>query len=309
MTRWVMVRWLCAICAGCAGLGHAEFASAQSEQWGGEEAAGDDEKRASEKSPDADKADEAKADEVKEEGAALTPPAADAPADVEPEPESSQGAAKSGKLLGLRYRGIFIPKTVLNLFMDGGESVYVSGFGPEFSIRDDNVEYILSAWLAFYSMNPVAIKGSSDAEEAWEIVESNMKSVYLTADYLGHTRLARTLELSYGGGAGLGFLFGDLFRTQAQPLAGGTEGDPDDYVPCTVQMGSATDRYCDDINDHYNGYAEPGWFSGGSKPVVFPWLSGQVGLRYQPHEKVVTRLDLGIGTSGLYFGVGADYSL
>jgi hypothetical protein len=209
--------------------------------------------------------------------------------------------------VGLRYRGIYIPQAVLNWFMEGGQSVYVNGFGPEFSIRDDNKEYILSAWLSFYDMSPTPIKGASDDELAWEIVESKMKAIYLTADYLWHTRLARTLELSYGGGAGLGFLFGDLHRQQATLQPGGTAGNPDDYIPCQGQ--SATDPYCDDINEHYGDYSEPSWFGGGSKPVLFPWIAAQAGLRFQPHEKIVTRLDLGLGTSGLFFGVGAGYSL
>jgi hypothetical protein len=107
---------------------------------------------------------------------------------------------------------------------------------------------------------------------------------------------------------GLGFLFGDLKRTQATLPAGASPGDADAYVPCTAQ-GVPNAIYCDDINDHYGDYSEPNWFNGGAKPALFPWLTAQIGLRYQPHEKVVTRLDLGIGTSGLFFGVGADYSL
>lgn len=219
----------------------------------------------------------------------------------------SSSADSSGYLLGLRYRGIYIPQTAVNWFVDGGDSVYVSGFGPEFSIRDDDVEYILSAWVALYDMSPVAIKGSGDEELAWEIVESDITALYLTADYHWHTRLANKLELSYGGGAGLGFLFGDLYRTQATLRPGGTPGNPGDFIVCAAQ--NPNDPYCDGVNDHYGDYSEPSWFGGGSKPVVFPWLTGQIGLRYQPHEKLVTRLDLGIGTSGLFFGIGADYSL
>jgi len=158
-------------------------------------------------------------------------------------------------------------------------------------------------------MDPVALKSSSDAEEAWEIVDSRMKSLYLTFDYLWHHPFSRTLELSYGGGAGLGFLFGELHRTQATRVTGGTLGNPDDYVKCDGVNMPAQGGYCDDINNHYDGYGEPNWFHGGAKPVLFPWVTGQVGLRYQPSPKFVARLDLGLGTSGLYFGVGADYGL
>jgi hypothetical protein len=280
------------------GLAPTTRASAQAEGWGSEEAAEEAEAKEAENAESApEEAGSAPADD------ALPAPPNDAPNDGLPK----RGAATQ-HLLGLRYRGIIIPKTVLNWFVDGGQTVYVNGFGPELAIRDGKLEYILSAWLSLYGMSPVAIKGTSDEEEAWEIVESDMKSLYLTADYLWHARLAKGLELSYGGGAGIGFLFGDLNRTQAALPQGGTRGNPDDYVPCDAE-GMPSVNYCDDINDHYDGYGEPNWFHGGTKPALFPWLAAQVGLRYQPHEKLVTRLDLGIGTSGLFFGLGADYGL
>lgn len=273
---------------------------ADPKEWGDETAA-DDEKQEKPPAPEATPAETAQ--EATPEPAAPAAEAADETAGDE-----AGSPANSDYLLGVRYRGLFIPKAVLNWFIEGGRSLYVNGIGPEFSIRDDNVEYVLSAWLALYQMDPVALKGSSDAEEAWEIVDSRMKSLYLTFDYLWHHPFSRTLELSYGGGAGLGFLFGDLHRTQATLSTGGSKGDPGAYVKCDgIDMPSRD--YCDNINNHYDGYGEPNWFHGGAKPVLFPWVTGQIGLRYQPHPKFVARLDLGLGTSGLYFGVGADYGL
>jgi hypothetical protein len=225
--------------------------------------------------------------------------------------ERAAGTAASNagesKAIGLRYRGLLLPKPVLEWFVEGGKTVYVNGVGPELSIPNGSGEYLLSAWLAFYSMSPVALKGRNDVDEAWEIVESEMKVLYLTADYLWHTPLTSALALSYGGGVGLGFVFGDLKRTQAALENGGSAGDPDDYAPCSAP--SPASSYCDDSNTHYDGYGEPNWFHGGSKPVVVPWLSGQVGLRYRIQDTLVTRLDLGVATSGLFVGLGADYSL
>jgi hypothetical protein len=301
------VRFVASVLATAGWLASSTRAAAQDEGWGGEEAAGADEEAASpsagDKSADEEPA-KAEGSEASSETVTDSPPV-----DEDPAAARSRKGQPSDYLLGARYRGIIIPQAVLNWFMDGGQTVYVNGFGPELAIRDANVEYIFSAWLSLYSMSPTAIKGSSDEEEAWEIVESELKSLYLTADYLGHKRLASKLELSYGGGAGLGILFGDLYRTQATLPAGGTRGNADDYVPCTAENVPATGGYCDDINDHYSGYSEPSWFSGGSKPALFPWLTGQVGLRYQPHDKFVARLDVGLGTSGLFFGLGADYGL
>jgi hypothetical protein len=281
--------------------------------WGTDSAADDDDapkgkKDATAADPSGAPATEASSDEAA--AATSTSAAAAAPEDAtEAADASSEPSSASNTAIGVRYRGIYIPQAVLGWFVEGGDSVYVNGFGPELALRDDNVEYVFSAWLALYQMDPVAIKGASDAEEAWEIVESDVKALYLTADYLWHKSLASQLELTYGGSVGLGFLFGNLYRTQATLRAGGTAGNPDDYVPCTALNNPAQGGYCDDINDHYDGYAEPNWFHGGSKPALFPWITGQVGLRYQPHEKLVTRLDLGLGSSGLFFGIGVDYAL
>jgi hypothetical protein len=289
--------------AGVAGFSAASAGAADPKEWGDESAAEED-KQEKPASPDATAAPDAAA--AAEPAAA---PEAEASTPLDEPAAAESGAGASNNLLGVRYRGLYIPQAVLNWFAEGGQSLYVSGVGPEFSIRDGKVEYVLSAWLAFYSMDPVAIKGKSDAEEAWEIVDSQMKSLYLTFDYLWHHPFSSTLELSYGGGAGLGFLFGALHRTQATLVTGGTPGNPDDYVPCDGVNMPPQGGYCDDINNHYDGYDEPNWFHGGSKPVLFPWVTGQVGLRYQPHPKFVARLDLGLGTSGLYFGIGADYGL
>jgi hypothetical protein len=292
------------------GIGLARVAhAADPKEWGGESAADDDAQPAAKAAAEAKAKAEADAAAAQSGAAKVDGDGAKAEAPA-PEPEAEKAApdGNADYLLGLRYRGLWIPAAVLHGFIDGGKSLYSNGFGPEFSMRNDNVEYVLSAWVALYGMSPVAIKGTSDAEEAWEIVQSKLKAVYFTFDYLWHTRLSGGLDLSYGGGAGLGFLFGALYRTQATLATGGTEGNPNDYVRCTGQNTPSV-TYCDDINNHYNGYGEPNWLHGGAKPLVFPWLAGQVGLRYQAAPKFVARLDLGIGTSGLFFGVGADYGL
>ena len=69
------------------------------------------------------------------------------------------------------------------------------------------------------------------------------------------------------------------------------------------------DPYCGTDNNHYGSYTEPSWADGGSKPIIFPWLVFQTGFRYKPHRNFVARLDAGFGTSGFFFGLGADYGL
>ena len=285
-------------------LGTATQARAADPKEWGDESAADDENQAKPAPPPT----EAKAAEAAPAAEEAKPEAA-VPVDATPAAEPGAGDGSADYLLGLRYRGVFLPAGVLHWFIEGGDSIYVNGVGPELAIEDGNFEYVLSAWMAMYTMSPVAIKGTKDAEEAWEIVDSSLKSLYLTFDYLWHHPVSGTLDLSYGGSAGLGFMFGDLHRTQATLKSGGARGNPNDYIKCDGINQPLQGGYCDDINNHYNGYGEPNWFHGGAKPAFFPWVTGQVGLRYQPHPKFVARLDLGLGTSGVYFGVGADYGL
>jgi hypothetical protein len=103
-------------------------------------------------------------------------------------------------------------------------------------------------------------------------------------------------------GAGLGIVWGPLKRNQAYKAADGS------YQKC-IAVGNPNPAYCGGDNDHYGNYEEPNWSNGGSKPMVFPWLAAQTGLRYKPHKKFVGRLDLGFGLSGFFIGLGADYGL
>ncbi len=231
------------------------------------------------------------------------------PKEVDAEAEDADGASPKEKpgetylFVGARYRGIIVPKFMMNLFGDGGSTVYVDSFGPELSIRKDDFEFVLSAWYADYGMDPTPFKASSDPEEAWELVESKMSVLYLTTDFLWTHPLSDQFGVNYGMSGGFGFVWGDLIREQAYP-------DPasDGYLPC-IGEGNPDGRYCGDDNEHYRGYTEPSWSDGGSKPIVFPWLALQMGARYKPHRHFAMRADLGFGLTGFFVGIGADYGI
>jgi hypothetical protein len=231
-----------------------------------------------------------------------------APADTPEAAQAGAAAAPSELFLGLRYRGVIVPEFVWGLFAEGGSGMYVHGFGPELVIRDERREYNLSAWLAFYGMDPTGFKGKSDEEEAWEILELDLKVLYLTSDFLWHSALSPKLDVTYGFGVGIGFVFGDMLRTQAYLTPGGTRGDADDYAPC-AGVGNPNGQYCDDVNDHYDDYSEKSWFGGGPKPSLLPWIAGQAGLSYRISEAFIARAEAGIGLGTLFFGVGGDYAL
>src|SRR5688572_13723819 len=161
---------------------------------------------------------------------------------------TAEAPGKSYKFAGLRYRGIIVPKFMMDMFGEGGDGVYVHAFGPEFSIRRDNFEYNFSIWYADYGMDPTPFKAKDDPIEAYEIVESKLKVLYLTADFLWSHDFAPEFAVNYGMGAGIGFVFGDLYRQQATPPVGNPGAPPGDWVPCP---GPNQGMYCDDDNNHY----------------------------------------------------------
>jgi len=216
----------------------------------------------------------------------------------------SEQGGKTYYFVGARYRGIIVPKFFMEIFGDGGRTVYVDALGPEFAMRKDGLEQNFSLWWADYGMEPTPFKSSSDSEEAWEIVESELNIIFASADFLWGKDIAPEFAVNFGMGIGLGVVFGDLKRVQSYSPSGAA-GDPYSYEPC-VAPGNPPGFYCGADNGHYT---EPSWFDGGAKPVVFPWFALQTGARYKPHRNFVARLDLGFGLSGFFFGLGADYGL
>jgi hypothetical protein len=258
----------------------------------------------SEKAKDEKAADEEKAKEEK--------PAAEATADTgskENSPVEEQG--KTYRFIGARYRAIIVPEFMLHLFADGGTTVVVHSFGPEFAIRKDGFEYNLGMWLAFYGMDDTAFKGKSDGVEAWEIVSATTKILYLTSDFMWTHQFSPQVGLNYGVGAGFGIVFGDIHRNQAFPASGSASQDPNTWTKCPGTQSNPiySAPYCDNSNDHYGDYTEPSWANGGSKPILFPWLMLQTGLRWKPAHQFAGRIDLGFGTSGFMIGIGGDYGL
>jgi hypothetical protein len=213
---------------------------------------------------------------------------------------------KTYYFVGLRYRGMLLPKFMMNLFGDGGRSVYVNGFGPEFTVRRDNFEYVLSAWYAYYSMDRTPFKASSDPVQAYELVKAHLNVLYLTSDFNWTSQISPVFGLNLGIGAGFGFVWGELVRDQAYPNGRGgytkCESDP-------AYGGDPHGGYCGTDNHHYGNYQEPSWANGGSKPIVFPWLALQTGIRIKPHRNFMARIDLGWAITGPFFGVSGNYGL
>jgi hypothetical protein len=270
-----------------------------------EEAAKEEAAKAEASKPEADsddttKDEPSKASDAKEE--------AIADAEAAGSPVELPGKTYYG--VGLRYRAIIVPTFMMNLFGSGGRTIVAHGIGPEFIIRKNAFEYELSAMFTSYAMDPTPFKAKSDGPDAWEVVQSKIKVLYLTADFNWSQDFSPEFALNYGFGAGVGLVWGPLYRTQAYKGPGGNDVTGEGFRPC-ISRTDPNDpaNYCGEDNSHYGGYTEPNWANSGSKPLIFPWLALQTGVRYKPHRNFIARFDAGFGTSGFFLGLGADYGL
>src|SRR5262249_19231074 len=148
---------------------------------------------------------------------------------------------------------------------------------------------------------------------AWELVNSELKSIFITADFLWSQDFSPEFSLNYGLAGGFGIVFGDLYRIQAKKGSASANGNTGEgFVRCTGPGDvdfQGDPSYSESHNTPYGDNKEPSWADGGSKPILFPWLVLQTGVRYKPHKNFAARFDAGFGTSGFFLGVGLDYGL
>jgi hypothetical protein len=237
--------------------------------------------------------------------------------------------------IGLRFREAIVPKFMFNWFADGGRNVFVPMVGPEFITRRDHLEVAIALMWADYGMDPFLFKGHSDPDTSYELAQSTMKLGYAMFDFMYEFPIEKKGEKTgrvaflIGGGFGIAFVAGSLYRSQAYPnMVGADPGNPAQWSAChgpNDGMVGAGANYCNNpTNNHYwpgwskgnplavgaGAYSEPSWTGGGSKWPIFPWLSlPQFAIRYKPIKQFQAKFDLGFSTSGFWLGLSASYGI
>lgn len=238
------------------------------------------------------------------------------PAEVWDVTDVSEIPGRSYLFLGLRYRGNIVPQFILNMFVEGGETIYTNMIGAEFEIRKDGFSMIPA--LSYHELGTGDIlfkqKNTTDIAGNYAVVNSGMKVLYASVDLLWSAPLSKNIEFEYGAGFGLGAVFGDLENTWVHEDTNGplVAANGKRFKRCETVLPPGTgcnrrDHQNSDV-DKIAGYKEPSWFDGGSKPVVFPWIAvPQIGLRIKPVKNFVGRIGVGFGLTGFWFGLGAQY--
>lgn len=266
---------------------------------------------------EAKKAEEAKAAEDAAKAAAVTAIEVEPPHEAWDIKDVEELPGKRYLFIGARYRGNIIPKFMLNLFVDEGATVYSNSIAVELDMRKDGFSLIPALGFTEYGTGDILFKekGSKDIPGNYSYVNSSMKAVYATVDLLWSTKISKNFEFEYGAGFGLGVIFGDLVNNWVyeDPTGSLVASNGKHYSKCQsgdTQPGcnGAEHRNSDTLK--VGDYTEPSWANGGSKPVVFPWISiPQIGLRYKPVKNFVARLGMGFALTGFWFGLNGEYGL
>lgn len=221
---------------------------------------------------------------------------------------------------GVRYRGVLLPKFVLNTVVKEGASVYSNVIGIEADFRTRGVSIIPALSFQEWGMGDTLFLESGKPDSVasnWSLVNSKLMAINATVDVLWSRKLQKNLDFEYGAGVGLGVAFGSLgvnWTYFDEPGAYKTS-DGRGMSPCQTEVQAGPTGGCTRREHSFaseakvGGYEEKSWINGGAKPNFIPWITPQVGLRYRPRPDVVTRLGLGVAPTGIWFGLSGDYGV
>lgn len=236
---------------------------------------------------------------------------------------------------GLRYRGQLIPQAFINIFVDGGASVWTNSIGLEFDMRKDGFSLIPNITYSDYGTGNLLFLQKNKAPQDvgnWSMIHSSLKVLYFGLDFLWSVNIAKNFDFEYGLGFGIGVVFGDLFddwvRATNNPnqtfTLGGEPGTAKNdgngsianfpnhyYVPCTVtgppgcNAGNHSNASVNKVGD----YSDPHGFN--PIPTLFFNVSiPQIGVRIKPIKSAEARIGFAFNIpNGFVFGISGDYGL
>lgn len=217
--------------------------------------------------------------------------------------------------LGAFFRWVTVPGAIQQLFVAGGIDGNNPGTGLSFNWRKDNFNIVANVWWN----NAVAegyFRANGDPREDTEFIDVDLGLVFINAEFLWSFPLVDWFAIELGFDLGIGFIYGDLVRTEAYETAIGA----DDFQPCSGpgDPNDVTGRYCEgppapdpcynNSGAHYN-CREANWTSpGGDVPIVFPWIAlPHFALRFKPIHQLQIRIDVAYNLYAISFGAGLWY--
>jgi hypothetical protein len=238
-------------------------------------------------------------------------PAAGAPASVmtAPEPVEKETPVEYG--VGVAFRSVYVPKSVLQLFVDrAADGAHNYGGRVEIIRRRGDTELVLGGEFEHVNVGEgVWInKGDTVPQDSVDYLLSPKTSGqdfgWFTLDFTFYhqARINQYVSFRYGAGLGIGIITGEIdhFNVVCAPGSTNTNVEPG-CVP-TKFGGTGTDE------DHPNLPASQ-QFQTPVKydtPPVFPVVNAIIGFQLHPTDKLSVNIEGGIRTLP-FFGVEASY--
>ncbi len=213
--------------------------------------------------------------------------------------------------LGAFYRHVMIPTFIQNLFVNSTVDGSNPGVGLMFNWRRNNLNVGVEAWWNNAQASGTFL-GLGDPEFETEWVDVNLWVFFINVSIMWAFPITDWFAVELGIDLGLGFVGGDLVRTEAYRDADGNwqrcngPGDPASGAFC--EPAEAPPPCYNNNGGHYN-CREPNWTTpGGDVPVVMPWISlPRIALRFKPIHQLQIRVEGGYGLYNFFFGGSLAY--
>ncbi len=187
---------------------------------------------------------------------------------------------------GVRFRGVFIPKSAFERFVE----VAPSGISqPEIGIegvrRRGNFETTLGlSWANLSAEDGIWVDDFDDPDDNPSLIEfDGFQWVTFDVNAVWKAPLNPNLAFRYGLGIGLGVLLGDVLETDYN-----CPGNQFDLNNCFPLAGGTAVRKPLDL------------------PPVVPLMNATLGLQYNPTNQVAINFDTGVQTM-LFVGISVDF--
>ena len=210
--------------------------------------------------------------------------------------------------IGARLRGVFVTPAMLAPFVQTTSSLQSMSGGVEFIYRRRTYDVVTSLDLMFAHMQDGNFLGNGhDPSQDTHFVQfggfGQLSLLSIDVSIIGHTKLARWLELRYGAGVGLGLMLGDVMivnngrQCTAQNFTDGKQcyprsqdgtvdaplGRPDSEAKLKATEKAGAIDLADTPHRHATN----------DKPPVLVVINVLVGLRFQVHKHLAFDVELG----------------
>jgi hypothetical protein len=227
-----------------------------------------------------------------------------APSPVPEPPLSEEAPVEYG--VGVRLRSVWVPKAVLELFVErsaGGAHNY--GFGVDLTRRRGTTE--LQVGLEYERVNVgqgvwinkgdnVAPPTNDEADFVLGPDASDHQLAWFTVEFtfLNHAEINKYLSVRYGGGIGLGIIIGELDHYNIR-CTDATNSAPE--PGCVPPRFGGTGTYAEDNVETLVAY---------DLPPVFPVVNAIIGLQVKPTPQMTINIEGGIRTLP-FIGVSSSF--